>query len=105
MEPGQNFWYLRLGGVRGHEGAEGRPVERGGVEGRHPHSQVSGGDADGRTLELQLLDQLVHSLQSAEGETHFIQQEYAESARRRLQLNVTRKHGFHCYETKRFLKT
>lgn len=60
-------WYLWLGAVWSHEGAEGRPVKHGGVEGRHPDSQVSGGDADGRTLELQLLDQLVYSLQSSDG--------------------------------------
>lgn len=58
--------YLWVGTVRSHEGAEGRPVERGGVEGRHSQSQASGADADGRTLELELLDQLIHRPQSPE---------------------------------------
>lgn len=63
---GESCCYLRLRGVGHQEGAEGGSVEGGGVEGGHAHRQVSGRDADGRTLELQLLDQLVHSLQSAE---------------------------------------
>lgn len=37
------------------------------MEGGHAHRQVPGRDADGRTLELQLLDQLVHRLQSPGG--------------------------------------
>lgn len=64
MTPG---WYLGGGGVWRSEGAEGRPVEHGGVEGRYPQSQVPGGDADGRAHELDLLNQLIHRLQSPEG--------------------------------------
>lgn len=58
--------HLRLRGVGLQKGTEGGSVEGGGAEGGHAHRQVSGGDADGRTLELQLLDQLVHRLQSPE---------------------------------------
>lgn len=63
---GETCCYLRLRGVGHQGGTEGGSVEGGGAEGGHPQRQVSGGDADGRTLELQLLDQLVHSLQSPE---------------------------------------
>jgi len=60
--------YLWVGGVRSCEGAEGGAGEGGGVEGGDPHRQVSGAQAEGRTLKLDLLNQPIDCLQGPEGE-------------------------------------
>lgn len=60
--------YLWVGAIWSYEGAEGGPIKHGGVQGGDPHSQVFGGDADRRTLELDLLNQLVYGLQRSDGE-------------------------------------